>query len=276
MYQGGVRGHKSHCKGKRPFPRGSKRPDSMKKLEDFFRENNKVALGFSGGVDSAFLLYSGIYYGADICAYYVKSEFQPEFEYEDAIRLADSINANLKVINLSVLDNKEVVLNPQNRCYYCKKMIFGRICEEAKKDGYEIIIDGTNASDDISDRPGFAAITEMKVKSPLRECGLTKDKIRELSKKANLFTWDKPAYACLATRIHTGEAISAKRLEEIDRIEGELKALGFNDFRARTHGNQVKLELREQDFEKLIKKRQELVEILKPFFEEYTVDLITR
>ena len=141
-------------------------------LERFFQEHTKVALGFSGGVDSAYLLYAGIHYGADVRAYYVKTAFQPQFELEDARRLAKELGADLRLLELEVLQSETIAANPADRCYHCKNQIFGRICEEARKDGYPLILDGTNASDQVADRPGMRALAELQVRSPLRECGL--------------------------------------------------------------------------------------------------------
>ena len=173
-------------------------------LQDFFKQNKNVALAFSGGVDSAYLLYAATAAGCDIHAYYVKSAFQPQFELEDAKSLALELGAKMTVLELDVLSDSVITDNPANRCYHCKKKIFGTILEAAKKDGYELLIDGNNASDDASDRPGMKAVQELNVHSPLRECGMTKEKIRRLSKEAGLITWNKPAYACLATRIPAG------------------------------------------------------------------------
>ena len=177
-------------------------------LQEFFTEHPKAALGFSGGVDSSYLLYAGIKAGADIRPYFIKTAFQPEFELEDAKRLCAQLGAELYIIELDALANPDVVKNPANRCYYCKTGLFGTLQQRAKADGYTVLLDGTNASDDAGDRPGMKALTEMSVLSPLRLCGLTKAQIREFSREAGLFTWDKPAYACLATRVPTGEAIT--------------------------------------------------------------------
>ena len=189
-------------------------------LQEFFTEHPKAALGFSGGVDSSYLLYAGIKAGADIRPYFIKTAFQPEFELEDAKRLCAQLGAELYIIELDALANPDVVKNPANRCYYCKTGLFGTLQQRAKADGYTVLLDGTNASDDAGDRPGMKALTEMSVLSPLRLCGLSKAQIRELSREAGLFTWDKPAYACLATRVPTGEAITEALLA---RVEGAVQ-----------------------------------------------------
>ncbi len=160
-------------------------------LNEFFKEHNKVALAFSGGVDSSYLLYAAIKSGAQVRAYYVNAAFQPQFELDDAMRLAKQLNADMKVLTADVLSNETVVKNPSDRCYHCKNVIFNMILAEAKKDGFTILMDGTNASDAEDDRPGMRALRELCVYSPLRICGLTKTEIRRRSKEAGLFTWDK-------------------------------------------------------------------------------------
>lgn len=212
-------------------------------LDEYLKRHNKIALAYSGGVDSAYLLYAAISADIDVTAYYVKTEFQPEFEYQDAVRLASDLGARLKVIEASVTSDDMVASNPPDRCYYCKQLIMGTIIKHAAIDGYEVLADGTNASDDISDRPGYRALQELAVLSPLRDCGLTKDRIRQLSKEANLFTWDKPAYACLATRVKCGELITDEILKRVERAEDYLMDLGFSDFRVRVSNNIARLEI---------------------------------
>lgn len=242
-------------------------------LQDFFNENKKIALGFSGGVDSSYLFYAAKKSGADIKAYYVKSQFQPEFELNDARRLASDIGAELTVIDCDVLSFDEVTINPEDRCYYCKKHIFGTILEHAAEDGYKVIIDGTNASDEVDDRPGMKALTEMKVRSPLRECGLTKDDVRKLSKEAGLFTWNKPSYACLATRVPTGEIITADTLRRIDGAEEVLRLMGFSDFRIRKRGDIGLLQIPECQMMSVIKMREEIMLGTRPYFKDLVLDL---
>lgn len=202
-------------------------------LRDFFRENPKAALAFSGGVDSAYLLYAALESGAQVQAYYVKSVFQPRFELEDARRLAEELGADMRELPVDVLADTVISANPADRCYHCKRRIFTAVAAAAEEDGFPVLMDGTNASDDAGDRPGMRALRELSVRSPLRECGLTKDRIRQLSKEAGLFTWDKPAYACLATRIPTGIAITEDRLHKTEAAEQYLASLGLTDFRVR-------------------------------------------
>ncbi|MBQ9910886.1 MAG: ATP-dependent sacrificial sulfur transferase LarE [Lachnospiraceae bacterium] len=245
-------------------------------LQQFFQEHHRCAIAFSGGVDSSYLLYAAKHYGADVKAYYVKAAFQPQFELDDAVRLSESLKADMKIIRLDVLSDPVVRSNPKDRCYYCKQNIFQAILSEAKKDGYTVVLDGTNASDDINDRPGFRALQELKVLSPLRLSGLTKDMIRSLSKEAGLFTWNKPAYACLATRIPSGEEITEKKLEDTEVCEGFLFDLGFTDFRVRRFNGAARLELRKEQLPLFIEKREEILKKLKEHYSAVLLDLEVR
>ena len=242
-------------------------------LNEFFKDNPKAAIAFSGGVDSAYLLYAAAAAKANVRAYYVKSAFQPQFELDDAIKLAEQLDADMKIINVDVLADSRVSANPADRCYYCKKAIFNAIAEAAKADGFDFILDGTNASDDAGDRPGMRALAELSVRSPLRECGLTKAQIRELSREAGLFTHDKPAYACLATRIPTGECITKEKLQRTEIAEEYLTKLGFRDFRVRSQGDTAKLQINGKDFGLVIAHRDALVQELKQHYTNVLLDL---
>lgn len=245
-------------------------------LDRFFRENPRTAVAFSGGVDSAYLLYMASIYGNQVKAYYVKTAFQPEFEYTDAEQLAKELGVDMAVVNEDILCAENIVSNPSNRCYHCKKRIFKAIAAAADADGFSLIIDGTNASDDASDRPGMRALEEMAVRSPLRECGLTKDMIRQKSKEAGLFTWDKPAYACLATRIPTGERITAEKLHRTERAECFLYHLGLRDFRVRTIENVAKIQVRESDLPVVLANRQQIIEEFRQYYQDVLLDLEVR
>lgn len=246
-------------------------------LQEFFKENPKVALAFSGGVDSSYLLYAAMKYGADVKAYYVKALFQPQFEMDDAMRLAEQLKAPVRVLRADVLSDPVVVSNPSNRCYYCKKVIFNMIMKAAAEDGYTVLLDGTNASDDAGDRPGMKALQELQVKSPLRECGLVKAEIRRLSKEGGLFTWDKPSYACLATRIPIGCEITAEKLQKTEAAENFLFSLGFSDFRVRMMPNgAARLQVLSSQLPLLMEKREEILNELKKSYPAVLLDLEVR
>lgn len=246
------------------------------KLEQFFVENNRAAIAFSGGVDSAYLLYAAIKSEAVVKAYYVKTAFQPQFELKDAMRLGEELGADISVLELDILADEKVVLNPADRCYYCKRTIFTAMMEAALKDGFSLLLDGTNASDDACDRPGMRALKELSVRSPLRECGLTKQQIRELSHAAGLFTWDKPAYACLATRVPTGTPITSEMLERTEWAEDYLFSLGFTDFRVRMLGDAARLQFPSDQLEKVLAERERLAGKLKKHYSAVLLDLEVR
>lgn len=245
-------------------------------LQEFFTEYPKAALGFSGGVDSSYLLWAAVNAGADIAPYYIQTAFQPAFELEDAQRLCAQIGVKLNVIRLDALADPRVAANPANRCYYCKVGLFGALRARAKADGYDLLLDGTNASDDAGDRPGMKALREMEVRSPLRECGLTKAMIRQESRKAGLFTWDKPAYACLATRVPTGRTITPELLRRVEGAETALFALGFTDFRVRLYDDAARLQLPEGQLAKAVEQRQAIRQALAPWFDIVLLDTQTR
>lgn len=245
-------------------------------LQNFFHDNPIAAIGFSGGVDSAYLLSEAIRCGAKVKAYYVKTAFQPQFELEDACRLAEELGADMEILPVDILCHSIVAANPADRCYHCKKVIFETILQAARRDGFVLLLDGTNASDDVSDRPGMRALREMAVRSPLRECGLHKDEIRRLSKEAGLFTWDKPAYACLATRIPTGEVITEQKLERTEKAESYLSSLGFRDFRVRSEKDTAKLQITEDDIPKILEHRETIIKELKQYYKVVLLDLEVR
>ena len=241
-------------------------------LREFFLEHPRAALAFSGGVDSSYLLYAGLKWAEKLGVYYVKSAFQPEFERRDALRLAGELGAQVTVLEADVLSCAEVTANPPDRCYFCKRVIMSTIKAAAKADGFDLVLDGTNASDDISDRPGYRALEEEGVLSPLRLCGLTKVRIRELSQEAGLFTWDKPAYACLATRVKTGEPITAETLQAVEASEDALFALGFTDFRVRTSRGAAKLQFIPEQLPEAQRRFGEIRDKLAPYFESIVID----
>lgn len=242
----------------------------------FFKENPKAALGFSGGVDSSYLLYAGVQAGADIHPYYIKTAFQPQFELDDAERLCAQLGVPLTVLELDVLKNEAVTANPPDRCYHCKTALFGALSARALADGYTLLLDGTNASDDAGDRPGMRALKELHVCSPLRECGLTKAEIRRLSREAGLFTWDKPAYACLATRIPSGDAIMAEKLLATERAEAFLFSLGLTDFRVRDYRGAARLQFPEAQLNAVLAHRAEILQELKKDYPAVLLDLEVR
>ena len=246
-------------------------------LQGFFSQHPKIAVAFSGGVDSSYLLYAAKHAGNDVGAYFIKSQFQPEFELNDAKRMAELIGVPLTIERLDALSLPDVQKNHADRCYHCKTAILRRLWELARADGYQVLCDGTNADDDEADRPGMVALREQGVISPLLDCRLSKQDIRRLSKQAGLFTHDKPAYACLATRVPTGTEIAGAQLQKIERAETALFAMGFTDFRVRLlPPGGAKLQLPGAQFQKAAKLRSEILGALKPDFTSVVLDLEPR
>lgn len=245
-------------------------------LREFFKRHPRAALGFSGGTDSAYLLYAAGKCGAEVVPYYVKTAFQPRFEYEDAAALCRELGIELRTVDYDILSLDRAAKNPPDRCYHCKRAIFSRIAEEAKEDGLPLVIDGTNASDDLGDRPGAKALAELGVRSPLRECGLTKPLIRRLSAEAGLFTAGKPSNSCLATRIPSGEPITADLLERIELSEDALFRLGFSDFRVRYFHGAARLQLRCEQIERAAARHGEIRAALGEYFDAVLLDTEVR
>jgi len=246
-------------------------------LSDYLKQYPQVAVAFSGGVDSSYLLFAAKAAGCDVRAYFIKSQFQPQFELDDAMKLADYIGVPLTIGALDVLCDPDVSENPPDRCYYCKNAILSKLWELAGADDIPVLCDGSNADDDESDRPGMRAGREHGILSPLRECGLTKADVRRLSKQAGLFTHDKPSYACLATRIPAGTAITEEMLKKIELAEGALFDLGFSDFRVRIiPPNGAKLQLPADQWDSAAARREEILAALPGDFDSVALDMKTR
>ena len=242
-------------------------------LSEFFVRAPKAALGLSGGTDSSYLLYAGRKLGADVRPYFVKTAFQPAFELEDAKKVCSFSGAELTVIEADILAVPQVAANPENRCYYCKTAIFSALKARAAADGYNVILDGTNASDDAADRPGMKALGELSVRSPLRECGITKADVRALSARAGLFTADKPSYACLATRVPAGEILTAEKLEKVEKAENALFEMGYTDFRVRLRGGAARLEFNRAQLLRAVREWDDIRRALGKDFSAVAMDM---
>lgn len=245
-------------------------------LTEYFKQNPRAALGLSGGVDSAYLLWAGLAAGALLRPYFVKTPFQPEFELWDAQTLCQKLGVQLTVIRLDVLAQPGVVQNPPDRCYYCKKALFAALAQQAAKDGFSLVLDGTNASDNSQDRPGMRALAELRVESPLRLCGITKAQVRAQAKKAGIALWNKPAYACLATRVPTGTELTRELLHRIEKSEDILFSMGFTDFRVRVFCQAARLQFPAQQWQNAAQMAVHIQKALEPYFKTVLLDLEPR
>ncbi len=223
---------------------------SYHELLDYLKGLKKVAVAFSGGVDSTFLAYMcQKALGNDAVAITVASPYIPKWELEEAKELAQEIGIRHEIIPLPI--HESVYHNPSDRCYRCKKVVFSQIMERAKEMGMEVVVDGSNFDDTKDYRPGMKALRELSVDSPLLKCQWTKDMIRQASEKAGLKTYDKPAYACLLTRIPYDTTIDLEELARIEKSEVYMMDLGFRAVRVRSHGDIARIEVDPKMREKL-------------------------
>jgi uncharacterized protein len=219
-----------------------KTEEKYKRLLSLITKTGGAAVAFSGGVDSSFLCHAAAAaLGGRAIAITVVSPMLPASEIEAASSLASRIGiAHITIEETGIED--EVARNTRERCYHCKKREFAAIQEAARSRGIETVLDGSNVDDEGDYRPGLRALAELGIRSPLREAGLVKQEIRELSRCFNLPTWDKPAFACLASRIPYGETITAEKLYRVEKAEAALRDFGFRQFRVRSHGDIARIE----------------------------------
>jgi uncharacterized protein len=216
--------------------------EKYRRLIDLISSFGKAAVAFSGGVDSSFLCHAAAAaLGKNALAVTIVSPMLPKSEIDCARDIAGRLGIEHILVEESEIDDR-VAANPQDRCYHCKKIEFGSIVAVAGERGIRTVLDGSNVDDTGDYRPGLAALEELGIQSPLRQAGLGKAEIRKLSLRFGLPTWDKPAFACLASRIPYGERIDREKLSRVEKAEDYLRARGFRQFRVRSHGDIARIE----------------------------------
>lgn len=247
------------------------------KLEEYLKELGSIAVAFSSGVDSTFLLRVAKDVLKDnVIAVTAKSCSFPGRELKEATAFCEKEGIRQIVIESEELSIEGFRQNPKNRCYLCKHELFTKMKEVAKENGMAYVVEGSNLDDNGDYRPGLKAIAELDIKSPLRFAGLTKADIRELSKEMDLPTWDKPSFACLASRFVYGETISEEKLKKVEEAEQLLLDLGFRQVRVRIHGNIARIEVMPEELPKLVAEsnRMKIYSSLKALgFDYVTMDL---
>lgn len=230
--------------------------DTLKKqkdLRDMIRDLKKTAIAFSGGADSAYLLYEAVKSlgKENVIAITACSAAFPDNEKDEAENICKKTGVKHILFDADLMSVKEFRENSKDRCYYCKKALFKKIIETAKKNDIRIVCDGSNADDEGDYRPGLKALAELDIESPLKKAGLSKTEIRQLSKEAGLSTWNKPSLACLASRIPYGEEIDVKKLKMAGAAEKLLHDMGFVQVRVRIHGDIARIETEVNDIKRI-------------------------
>ncbi len=250
-------------------------PMKLQRLQQNLKKMNKVAIAFSGGVDSTFL--TKIAYDIlddNALALTASSSIHPQWEIKQTKTLATKIGIRQLIIDTNELDIEHFSENRKDRCYYCKKDLFSKIKQIAAHHDIIHVLDGSTIDDILDYRPGLKALRELEIISPLRDVGFTKQEIRDLSKKIGLETWDKPSFACLASRFPYGITINKKRLNDVEKAEDIIRCLGIKQFRVRFHYDIARIEVEKNAFTCILEHSETIIKQFKELgFTYITLDI---
>lgn len=248
--------------------------EKLENIGKILKDMESVLIAYSGGVDSTLLLYLARRHCSKILAVIASSPTFPRRELEHAKNIAKSLDVKYMIIETNELDIPNFIKNHNDRCYWCKKALFTKLRGIAKEHNISYILDGTNI-DDLKDiRPGIKALSRLSIRSPLKEVGFVKAEIRMLSKKFHLSTWNKPPFACLASRIPYGEKITKEKLEKINEAEEFLQDLSFSQIRVRMHNDIARIELERDEMNKALRYKERIIKRFKELgFLYVTIDL---
>lgn len=251
------------------------REEKEKKLAALLEKCMPLAVAFSGGVDSTYLLHEAVKAGKEkVTALIMKTPSVPKRELDEAVTFCKSRGISFFVLSADPFSAAGFRENGRDRCYICKHFLFSTLLEKAKEERIPFVADGTNADDRKEFRPGLRALKELDIRSPLAEAGLTKKEIRELSEKEGLPTWNKPSFSCLVTRFPYGEELTVEKLRRTEAAENLLAELGFTQRRVRVHGNLARIEVLPAEIPLLLERRDMISSRLEELgFLYTTVDL---
>ncbi|GAB4487231.1 MAG: ATP-dependent sacrificial sulfur transferase LarE [Thermodesulfovibrionales bacterium] len=222
------------------------------RLLDLLRSSGSAVLAYSGGVDSSFLLKALQVSGVRYLAVTAQSPALPAQDLRDALAFCRETGSPHRVVEADEFSNEQFLANPPDRCFHCKDALFGKLTSIAQEQGFSSVFDGSNADDSSDYRPGRKAAAAHGVRSPLAECGLTKEEIRLLSRELGLPTWNRPASPCLSSRIPYGQRIEPADLRRIEAAEEFLRSLALGEVRVRLHGDLARIEVTAEGFRQVL------------------------